>query len=328
MALLVDAVQEVWKIDDEEDFVKPNVITNPRLRRKERTRPLIKAATKPATASISKPVKQEVKPAATGLFSKPAPAASKIKEVPESAQPAAGTAKTSATTTSKKPPPALKRGGSSNSGIMQAFSKAATKVKKEANASRAATPSGDDSSMHPLSDDGEDDTAMPQPKPRETAGRKSKRQREEELRQMMEEDDDEEEDQEENAPTPEEEPIEEPMVPEPKEEPSEVVTTSANGRRRGKRRIMRKKQIMDEQGYLGMCRRRSISVMPNLTYHSYYTGAGLGIFLRGRSPASLQAKDNKCSSHSPHEGQEGCAQGSGEHYVFLLKEVTAVQMLR
>ncbi|KAK0645581.1 DNA polymerase subunit Cdc27 [Cercophora newfieldiana] len=242
MALLLDAVEEVFKIDEEEDFKKPNVVVNPQLRRRERTHPAIKSA----SATTSKPVKQEVKPAF-------AAASLKAKEAPKSAEPAAPVAKASAAPTTKKAVPALKRGGSSNSGIMQAFSKAATKVKKEASAnnSRAATPSGDDSSMHPLSDDGEDDD-VPQPKPLETAGgRKSKKEREDELRRMMEEDDDEEEDQKEKSPTPEEEPIEEPTAPEPqKEEPSEVVTTSANGRRRGKRRIMRKKQIMDEQGYL------------------------------------------------------------------------------
>ncbi|KAK0627723.1 DNA polymerase subunit Cdc27 [Immersiella caudata] len=236
MALLVDAAEEVLKMDEGEDFVKPNVIVNPKLRRKERTRP----ASKPVSGA-PKPVKQEVKPAFSAT--KPAVVASKAKEAPKPIQEKASTSAAS------KKPPALKRGASSNSGIMQAFSKASTKVKKDASAgnSRAATPSGDDSGMHPMSDDGEDDAAVPHPKPREATGRKSKKEREEELRRMMEEDDEEEE--QEKAPTPEEEPVEE-AVPEPEEEEPEEVVTISNGRRRGKRRIMRKKQVMDEDGYL------------------------------------------------------------------------------
>jgi DNA polymerase delta subunit 3 len=268
LALLVDAADEVFRMDEKEDFAKPNVVVNPKLRRKERTRP----APKPVNAAPFKPVRQEVKPEFSAA-SKPTPAAPKAKEAPQPAQSVAASA-------ASKKPPALKRGGSSNSGIMAAFSKAATQVKKDASASnsRAATPSGDDVSMHPMSDDGEDDAEVPQPKPREIAGRKSKREREEELRRMMDEDDEEEEEPE-KAPTPEEEPIEEP-APEPeKEEPSEVVTIS-NGRRRGKRRIMRKKQVMDEQGYLGtfnFCE----PLVPRLTQKSHHSGAGMGVLFGG-----------------------------------------------
>ncbi|CAD0095055.1 unnamed protein product [Aureobasidium vineae] len=37
-----------------------------------------------------------------------------------------------------------------------------------------------------------------------------------------------------------------------KEEPEETVTVS-DGRRRGRRRVMKKKTVQDEEGYLGMC---------------------------------------------------------------------------
>ncbi|EOO03850.1 putative dna polymerase subunit cdc27 protein [Phaeoacremonium minimum UCRPA7] len=80
---------------------------------------------------------------------------------------------------------------------------------------------------------------------------KSRKEREEALRRMMD-DEDEEEEPEEKADSPMEEPVEEPPAPEPEKEaePTEVVSSTGDGRRRGKRRIMRKKQILDDQGYL------------------------------------------------------------------------------
>jgi DNA polymerase delta subunit 3 len=151
--------------------------------------------------------------------------------------------------------PALKRGGSAGSGIMQAFGKAAAAKAKKAETAQPTTPSGDDSSMHPLSDDGEDDTEMvPKPTVREGPARKSKKEREEDLRRMMEEEEDEGEEADEKADTEIEEPVEEPPAEEAepeREEPSEIVSVGGDGRRRGRRRVMRKKQILDDQGYLG-----------------------------------------------------------------------------
>ena len=161
--------------------------------------------------------------------------------------------------TGKKPTPSLSRGGSG--GIMQAFAKGAAKPKKQ-QGSQPATPSGaEDNSNLALSDDGEDDSEL-MPKPTSgSARRKSRKEREEELRQMMEEDDDGDDDgeAEDKADTPMED-VEEPPedVPEPQPDPvkaeaAEVISASSgDGRRRGKRRVMRKKQVMDEQGYLGM----------------------------------------------------------------------------
>ena len=253
MTLLADVAQDVLGLGAVDDDEAPVAIKNTRVRRRERKG----VGAKVSVVSIARNVKQEAKPVLS-TSSKPAPVAPKVKEASEAAQPSTETEKLSTSAASKKAPPALKRGGSSNLGIMQAFSKAAGKVKKDKGVSQPATPSGDDSSLHPpLSDDGEDDQEMPQPKLRATAGRKSRKEREEELRRMMD-DEEEEEDQQDKASTPgeelEEEPLEEPVAPKSQEEePAEVVTTAGNGRRRGKRRITRKKQIMDEQGYLGGC---------------------------------------------------------------------------
>lgn len=233
------------------------------MRRRERKGVAAKTTAAPA---VDRTVKQEpkaVKSDPRAALSKAFASAKPKSEVKEEAKPEiapAESGKPAPGAENKKPTPALKRGGSNTSSIMQAFSKAATKVKR-AETSQPATPSGDDSSAQPMSDDGEDDSEMPQPVPRGAASRKTRKEREEELRRMMDADDDEDDEDEDDASekraeSPVEEPMDEtadePEAPEPAPaEPAEVVTTSTDGRRRGKRKVMRKKQVMDEQGYLG-----------------------------------------------------------------------------
>lgn len=179
--------------------------------------------------------------------------ADKENAKPKSAVPALAKDTKSSSAPSKKPA-ALKRGGSGASSIMQAFSKA--KPKKPVDKSLPATPSGDDASMHPMSDDGEDDVEVPVPKSQNGSARDSKKEREEALRRMMDADDDEEMEQaEDDEPeSPMEEAEEEPVTEKPaKEEPAEVMSASGQGRRRGKRKVMKKKQLTDENGYLGGC---------------------------------------------------------------------------
>ncbi|KAK3688434.1 DNA polymerase subunit Cdc27 [Podospora appendiculata] len=253
--LLAGVANEVLSLGAEDANKNPGPISNPRMHRRERQVASAKAKTTAAAAHV-KP-KHEPKQEPSRLFPvKPAPAPAPAKitgEVqavkPDSEKPEKG----SSSAPSKKPAPALKRGGSANSSIMHAFSKATTKVQK-AETSQPATPSGDDSSLQPMSDDGEDDTEIPQPRTRAVSDRKNKTEREEELRRMMEEDDDDDEDEEEKAESiaeEPEEPEEEVSTTEPtQDEPTEVATTSGDGRRRGKRRITKKKQIMDDQGYL------------------------------------------------------------------------------
>ncbi|KAJ4300244.1 CDC27 protein [Collariella sp. IMI 366227] len=216
MALLADVANEVLNLENGKNQIDLVSITNPQPK---------SAFPKPTQASAPTKIKEEPKPAQA------------VQET---------TDKSTSTGPAKKPAASLKRGASS--GIMQAFSKAASKppkVKKE-------EPKAEEPSIQPLSDDGDDDEEMPQPKPRSTAGYKSKKQREEELKKMMEQEEEEEEEKASEPESPADEPMEEePPAPEPvKEEEKEIVTASANGRRRGKRRVVHKKQIMDDQGYL------------------------------------------------------------------------------
>ncbi|KAF9881613.1 DNA polymerase subunit cdc27 [Colletotrichum karsti] len=221
-------------------------ITNPNVRRRDRKgKPPVAAAATPA----AKPVKKE--PA--NVASKPAaePKAEDVKKEigKKEAKPAAKESPFS-TAASKKgsAPPTLKKSGSS--GIMGSFAKAAAKAaSKPKEAPKKEEPVNDSPA---LSDDGEDDDDdIPAAKP-STDGRRSRKEREADLKRMMEEES--EEEPEEKEKEPEDEPMEEAPEPEPETkkepEPSEVVASSGDGRRRGKRKVMKKKQIMDEQGYL------------------------------------------------------------------------------
>ncbi|KAK0636893.1 DNA polymerase subunit Cdc27 [Bombardia bombarda] len=237
-SLLADVAQEVFGLRNDDDPKTSATIRNRRVVRKERP------------ADVAPPARQDLQKPALPK-SAPAAAAAKVKEEIKPTKPLDSEKTAAPSSQAKNPTPALKRGGSS--GIMHAFSKA--KVKK-AETSQPATLSGDEV-QQALSDDGEDDDDedLPLPKPRGIFGRKTKKEVDEELREMMEKDDD--EDEKVDSAEEEAEEVEEPMedAPEPeqppvKEEPAEVVTTSGDGRRRGKRRIMRKKQIMDDQGYL------------------------------------------------------------------------------
>jgi DNA polymerase delta subunit 3 len=67
--------------------------------------------------------------------------------------------------------------------------------------------------------------------------------------------------------------------PEPEPEPKETVTVQG-GRRRGKRKIMKKKTVKDDEGYLGKSRESSPrEYITNTTSLSHGRRASLGIVL-------------------------------------------------
>lgn len=67
----------------------------------------------------------------------------------------------------------------------------------------------------------------------------------------------------------------------PKEDEPEPTVSVQNGRRRGKRRVMKKKTVKDEEGYLG--RHDSIVIEYWLTISSDQRRGGMGIVLRRRA---------------------------------------------
>ncbi|KAK8043226.1 hypothetical protein PG994_013709 [Apiospora phragmitis] len=242
LQFLSDAAQQVVDMTIQENFslgaLKTyGTVTNPNTRRRERRAGA--PAPAPAKAQPKPQVKQETKPT--------------IKEEPKKAAAAkdAKDSKPAANTTAKKvaanSAPALKRQGSSG-GIGQMFAKQASKPKKPAPKPEVSAPA--------LSDEGEDDSEpMPEAKQAEEDG-KSRRDRQAELRRMMDESDEEEEESKSKPESPAEEPMDEDTSPPEAEEakveegPAEVVASSGDGRRRGRRRVTKKKQIMDDQGYL------------------------------------------------------------------------------
>lgn len=100
-----------------------------------------------------------------------------------------------------------------------------------------------------------------------------------------------------------------------KEEPIETVTVT-NGRRRGRRRVMKKKTVRDEEGYLG---RFQAFTLGNLANDNSDQGrGGMGVFLRGRT-CTQEGQDVCCAAR--RKGQEGRKTWSRQHHVFLLEEV-------
>lgn len=253
LALLSDVSKSLSEYRKIEDAAKTldtyGIIANPQARRKDRKgRPPIPA---PApSASAPKNVKQEAPP----TLSKPSQP-EKVKQEVKEVSSAEATPSSSA---GKKPPATLKRGASG--GIMQSFAKAAAKPPKP---KPEPKPKEEDTSMA-LSDDGEaDDEDLPTSKSIDLeALKRTRKQREEELMRMMEDaDDDIKEAKKEDEPSDEEmeeaseaepEPEPEPeQQPKEEKEPTEVISNSGDGRRRGKRRVMKKKRILDDQGYMG-----------------------------------------------------------------------------
>ena len=148
-------------------------------------------------------------------------------------------------------PSTLKRESSS---IFKAFAKAKPILKREGTESSAGAEDGVMTDAVHFDEDDEETYVPPVQKEESTGDRKARKEREAKLRAMMEEDED-EDDEARPAPEPEPEPEEEEeeMILEhekPKEEPEPMATVSG-GRRRGKRRVMRKRTVKDDKGYLG-----------------------------------------------------------------------------
>ena len=172
--------------------------------------------------------------------------------------------------TSKNPAP-VNRGGSG--GIFASFAKAKPTVKREgmdasvdsSTAFCTSTSAVVDSPMKDVSDDDEE-TYVPLPhdaKKDEEGDRKSRKAREAALAQMMEDDDEEPSLSIVLQDAPETEDLE--TVPHnilltASQAPQEYTTVS-DGKRRGRRRVMKKITIKDEEGYLGK-HNNSLSLVP------------------------------------------------------------------
>ncbi|KAF4462422.1 DNA polymerase delta subunit 3 [Fusarium albosuccineum] len=256
LSLLSDFSTQLSEYTKNEDITaaskKYGIISNPQARRRDR-----KGRPQAAPSAPSQPVKREPaapKPAAKQEASTAKPEAKDVKSAKKESSAPSSKEGTPAPSAGKKSAPALKKGG-----IMQSFAKAAARPPKP----KPAPKKEEDTAMA-LSDDGEaDDSDIVTTKKVESAAdaeeRKKRRQeREDALRKMMEEeDDDDEKDDSEKEDEPADEEMEEAPEPEPEpepkkedKEPAEVISSTGDGRRRGKRRVMKKKRILDDQGYM------------------------------------------------------------------------------
>ncbi|EHK46261.1 uncharacterized protein TrAtP1_005830 [Trichoderma atroviride] len=245
------SLSEYRKVEDAAKMLETyGLIANPKARKKDR-----KGRT-PVSVPVSVPsAPKAAKQEAQSATPKPSQA-EKVKQETREAPSADSTPSSSA---GKKPPASLKRG--SSGGIMQSFARAAAKPPKPKPETK---PKDEDTSMA-LSDDGEaDEEDLPGSKSIDMeALKRTRKEREEQLLRMMEDPEDEAEGKEEakkgdeqsdeemeeaSEPEPEAEP--EPEQPKEDKEPAEVISNSSNGRRRGKRRVMKKKRILDDQGYM------------------------------------------------------------------------------
>lgn len=305
-------------------------IQNPNAKRRTR-----RTAPPPPPAATDAKVK-----ATTVAAKKDTPAMVKAESRPSSAK---ATPEPAATKTASKPS-GPKR---DTSNIFKSFSKAASKPKKQESQSSAETTPAltekEDEPMGGFSDDeGDDDgddllTTAPSKK---AATGKSKKDRAAELQAMMDVEDEpkiehDEEMPDADAPSPatpagEEdsgEALDKPAEKE-KDQPGETVTVE-NGRRRGRRRVMKKKTVKDEEGYLGtlFCPNPVIEPCWLTSFsHSYPRRSSVGVFLRGRTAAEENQGRTSCFDRQGHgrswseERRWGCEAGSRKHHELLWEE--------
>lgn len=161
------------------------------------------------------------------------------------------------TSTKAAPKPAVPKRESS--GIFKSFAKGANKSTKaptdnSTNASPAPPAPPEDEAMGGMSDDDQDVGANDAEVEVKAPSGKSKKDRQAELKAMMDAHDEEMED----AVGPDKEKFKEEEAdvdaaePQPDEGGKEDAVVE-NGRRRGKRKVMKKKTVRDEEGYLGKC---------------------------------------------------------------------------
>jgi len=149
-----------------------------------------------------------------------------------------------------KSKPAVKR---QDSDIFKSFAKGKTKPKLPGNETSAeASPpaEAEDEPMNDFSDDEAEDSAQIETEQQTAVPTgPSKKDKEAELQAMMDQEDEPMEDVAETTDEPDN--AIDKVQPQPEQEPQETMTVE-NGRRRGRRRVMKKKTVKDEDGYLGV----------------------------------------------------------------------------
>ncbi|KAF5560992.1 DNA polymerase delta subunit 3 [Fusarium napiforme] len=262
LSLLSDVASQLSEYSSNGDITaaskKYGVISNPNAQRRERTVRPPASTSAPSQAVKKEPVasKSTSKTAVKQESSTVKPEAKQIKSAKQESSAPSSKEGTPAPSGGKKPAASLKRGVSG--GIMQSFAKAAARPPKP-----KPGPKKEEDTTMALSDDGEaDDSDIVATKSKSTVDstdiKRKRQEREDALRKMMEDDDEEEEKEESDKESEQaDEEMEEAPEPEPEpeakkeeSEPAEVISGTGDGRRRGRRRVMKKKRILDDQGYM------------------------------------------------------------------------------
>lgn len=288
----------------------------------------------PPPAPAAKTVEAKTKPLAP--TTKPTvleKQASKESKDSQESKPASRPSSAKATPEPSKKPAAVKR---QDSNIFKSFAKGKTKPKKQdSQSSTEATPVATEAEDEPMGgfsdeeEDAEDGAAEVDEAPKQPEG-KSKKEREADLQAMMEQEDEMMEDAAEAIPDKTAEDKDDGAIDKPDsqqaDEPAKDTVTVENGRRRGRRRVMKKKTVKDEDGYLGTSKLPHSSVpMLMLTLRASHEGRGSVGVLLGRRAATQEDQDRTGSQHKQACcGQEGRKSGAREHHVLLREEVSAV----
>ena len=225
-------------------------IQNPNVKRRTQKRPP-PAASAPAIKEVPKP--------------KPVPA---LERQPSKASNESGPDSAKATPVPEKNTDATKKKTATkpatvkrqSTDLFKSFARGANKAKAASAESSAAaspaatTPAKEDESMGGMSDDDPDNPVEDEELEVEAGSGKSKKEREADLKAMMDMEDEPMEDVEDSndqdaIDTPKESEAEDSQGAK-QEEPKETMTVE-NGRRRGRRRVMKKKTVKDDEGYLG-----------------------------------------------------------------------------
>ncbi|KZM25864.1 uncharacterized protein EKO05_0009231 [Ascochyta rabiei] len=262
MSILASCNHEVHsKFADEDPLERWRVygsIQNPYIKRrtaKYAPPPVASAPTKPADKPAMKPT---AKPPVAAQLRKDASTSSRRGSASEDDASGRSTPQPAGAPATLKRSDSTKSGGTKNKtagDIFKSFAKAKAKPKEAARSNESTPAPVQDEPMQGMSEDEGDENDEPEVQvdvEKMEAAKKARNERAEKLRKMMDDDDEDMPD----APAAKEQLEQEPEASQsqeadaPKADEPEPTVTVQNGRRRGRRRVMKKKTVKDEEGYL------------------------------------------------------------------------------
>ncbi|KAJ4379741.1 hypothetical protein N0V86_004923 [Didymella sp. IMI 355093] len=212
------------------------------------------AAAAPAKSAAMPTIKPSAKPPVAAQLKKETSTSSRGGSVSEDNASGRSTPQPAATPSTLRRSDSTKSTGTKNKtagDIFKSFAKAKAKPKDPAKSNSSMPAPAQDEPMQGMSEDEGDDNEPEFQVDAEKieAAKKARDERAEKLRKMMEDDNEDMPD----APIAKDIPTEASQTEKgetPKGEEAEPTVTVQNGRRRGKRRVMKKKTVKDEEGYL------------------------------------------------------------------------------